>query len=492
MNILLVYPEIPDTFWSFKHALKFVRKQASLPPLGLLTVAALLPESWQKRVLDLNVTRLTESDLNWADQVFISGMDIQRESANEIIDRCHRHGLTVVAGGPLFSCAPDEFPEVDHLILDEAEITLPEYLSDFRTGTPAQIYRSEKHPDLLMTPNPQWHLINFKHYATMGIQYSRGCPYNCEFCNVTSLFGHRPRTKSPDQIIAELDTLYARGWRDRVFFVDDNFIGNKKELKKNLLPALIDWRIKHPEISFITESSINLADDEQLLQMLRLAGFQSVFIGIETPDNGSLCEAHKSQNQNRDLIADVKRIHQAGIQVQGGFIVGFDNDTPSIFERQIRFIQQSGIVIAMVGMLQAPTGTKLFDRMHKTGRLLGLMSGDNVDGNTNILPVMGLETLREGYKHLMENIYAPKQYYRRLKIFLKDFSPNLVKSPIRLSEVGAFIRSIFQLGVRGKERVYYWRLFFWTLFRKPKLFPLAITMSIYGYHFRKVCELHVS
>ncbi|MBS1271929.1 MAG: Hopanoid C-2 methylase [Candidatus Marinimicrobia bacterium] len=491
MNILLLYPKIPDTFWSFKHALKFIRKRAGSPPLGLLTVAALLPDHWNKRLVDFNVSTLGPDDMSWADYAFISGMDLQREPTHRLIEQCHQNNLPVVGGGPLFSCAPDKFPEVDHLVLGEAEITLPGFLSDLQAGTPKNRYETAQHPDLQLSPTPDWSLLNMDRYATMSVQYSRGCPYHCEFCNVTTLFGHAPRTKPSAQMIAELNALYSQGWRDQIFFVDDNFIGHRKHLKNDLLPALIHWRETHPEISFLTETSINLADDPELMTMLSQAGFQSVFIGIETPEEACLHEASKSQNQNRDMVADVKRIHQNGIQVQGGFIVGFDNDPPSIFERQIQFIQQSGIVVAMVGLLQAPSGTKLYERLQEAGRLLGFMSGDNVDGSTNILPKMGLDTLKTGYRHILENIYSPKQYYQRLKTFLKDYKPGKVNTSVSREEIFALFRSIFQLGIVGKERLYYWKLFFWTLFRKPKLFPLAITLSIYGYHFRKVCELHV-
>lgn len=492
MNILLLYPKIPDTFWSFKHALKFIRKRASSPPLGLLTVAALLPHHWNKRLVDLNIESLAQEDLLWADYAFISGMDLQREPTHQLIEQCHRNNISVVGGGPLFSCAPEEFPEVDHLVLGEAELTLPVFLTDLESGVPRRKYDTADHPDLALSPIPQWSLLHMDKYASMSVQYSRGCPYHCEFCNVTALFGHAPRTKSAAQIIAELDALYSQGWRSQVFFVDDNFIGHRKHLKNKLLPALIRWRESHNDIGFLTETSINLADDPELIEMLNQAGFQSVFIGIETPEETCLHEASKSQNQNRDMVADVKRIHQGGIQVQGGFIVGFDNDPPSIFDRQIQFIQQSGIVVAMVGLLQAPSGTKLYERLQKAGRLLGFMSGDNVDGSTNILPRMGIDTLKEGYKYILENIYSPKLYYQRLKTFLKDFTPGQVSISIKREHLFALFRSIFQLGIFGKERWYYWKLFFWTLFRKPKAFPLAITLSIYGYHFRKICELHVS
>ncbi len=491
MKVLLIYPEFPDTFWSFKHALKFIRKQASLPPLGLLTVAAMLPSHWEKRLIDLNVTRLSEQDLVWADMALISAMAIQRDSARQIIARCKAARLKVVAGGPLFTAEYDQFADVDHFILNEAELTLPPFLSDLERGSAKRVYTTSEFPDIQGTPAPLWELLEIKRYATMAIQYSRGCPFDCEFCNITVLFGHRPRVKTAGQIIRELDGLYQLGWRSGVFFVDDNFIGNKKHLKENLLPALIEWRKDKTGMTFHTEVSINLADDEELMNLMAQAGFNMVFIGVETPDEESLIECNKKQNRRRDMIEDIKRIQRSGMQVQGGFIIGFDSDTPSIFQKQIEFIQKSGIVTAMVGLLQAPIGTRLYERLKREGRLLGESSGDNVDGTTNIIPKMNLDVLQKGYKTVINYLYAPKNYYARVKTFLKEYKAPKIKVALDFEYILAFLRSIIQLGIIDKERVYYWKLFFWTLFRRPKLFPLAIAFSIYGYHFRQVCNLHI-
>ncbi|MBI2437813.1 MAG: B12-binding domain-containing radical SAM protein, partial [Lentisphaerae bacterium] len=358
MNILLVYPEFPDTFWSFKHALEFVRKRAALPPLGLLTVAAMLPREWSKRLVDTNTRALTKKDLAWADMVFISAMVVQRESARRIIAQCKEAGRKVVAGGPLFSIEHNEFPDADHFILNEAELSIPDFLQDLAQGRPRRIYSSTKFADLRRTPAPMWELLNFRHYVCLSIQFSRGCPFTCDFCNVTALLGHRVRIKTSRQIIVELDSLYAQGWRSDVFFVDDNFIGNRQFLKTDLLPELIRWRKVKKGIVFNTETSLNLVEDQTLMEMMVEAGFSKVFIGIETPAEEGLAECGKHQNKNRNLVEDVKRIQRTGLQVQGGFIVGFDSDQPSIFKRQIEFIQKSGIVTAMVGLLQAPPGTR--------------------------------------------------------------------------------------------------------------------------------------
>jgi len=492
LKILLVYPEFPDTFWSFKHALRFIHKKAGAPPLGLLTVAAMLPPAWEKRLMDLNAADVSQADLLWADYVFISAMVVQRDSARGLIARCKQAGVRIVAGGPLFTMEHAKFPEVDHFVLNEAELTLPPFLTDLAQGRAQRLYTTDQLPDIRQTPIPLWRLANLNHYDSVSIQFSRGCPFNCDFCNVTSLLGHRPRTKTVAQIIAELDNLYALGWRKSIFFVDDNFIGNKKQIKSELLPALIEWRKSKTGLPFSTEVSINLADDPELIQLMVRAGFDAVFVGIETPHEASLSECSKTQNTGRDLVASVKRLQRAGLQVQGGFIVGFDNDPPSIFQQQIDFIQKSGVVTAMVGLLQAPPGTRLHARLAREGRLVNEMSGDNVDGSTNIIPAMGLAVLREGYRKMLEQIYTPGNYYARVRIFLREYQPPQVRMHLEAQYILAFGRSIYQLGIRGIERVHYWRLFFWTLFRRPRLFPIAITLAIYGFHFRQVAKLHVN
>ena len=491
MKALLIYPEFPDTFWSFKHALKFIHKKAAFPPLGLLTLGAMLPKEWSTRLIDLNVKAVTEKDLAWADAAFISGMSVQRDSAHQIIARCKEGGLKVVAGGPLFTSEYEEFDQVDHFVLNEAELTLPLFLADLERGSAKPVYKTSEFSNISATPAPLWELADMKRYASMNIQFSRGCPFDCDFCNVTVLFGHRPRIKSSGQVIAELDALYGLGWRGQVFFVDDNFIGNKRYLKTQLLPALAEWRNDKKGIRFNTEASVNLADDRQLMEMMVQAGFDTVFIGIETPDEASLAECNKRQNKNRNLIDSVKRIQRAGLQVQGGFIVGFDNDTQSIFQRQIDFIQKSGIVTAMVGLLQAPVGTRLYERLKQEGRLLGHTSGDNVDGTTNIITLMDLDTLNEGYRNIMQHIYSRKHYYRRVKTFLREYKAPKIQISLDFQRFLAFFRSNIRLGIIGRERLQYWGLLWWTLFRRPGLLPLAVTLAIYGYHFRKVSNSHI-
>ena len=490
MKILLVSPKYPDTFWSFKYALKFTpAKKTTHPPLGLLTVAAMIPEEWEKKLVDMNVRTLKDKDLIWADYVFISATYIQKVSLEEVIARCRKVGVKIVAGGPYFTSKGDEFEEVDHLVLNEAEITFPPFLEDLRNGRAERVYRSDQFADLGTTPVPAWELVEMGKYVSMGIQYSRGCPFDCDFCDITKLFGRKPRTKTKEQILAELEYLYELGWRAGVFFVDDNFIAKRRQLKKEILPAVCEWMEKKGRpFVFITQASIDLSDDEELMRLMVRAGFDAVFVGIETPNEEGLSECNKFPNKNRDLIASIKKIQGFGFQVQGGFIVGFDSDPLSIFESQIEFIQKSKIVIAMVGLLNAIYGTKLYYQMKKENRLVEYTTGDNTDCSTNIIPKMPHKTLIDGYKYLVKTIYSPDYYYDRLTRFLKDYIPVSKPGGFRWSYVRAFLKSVFILGIFGKERFYYWKLFFGTAFARPRLLPLAITFAIYGYHFRKVFE----
>lgn len=491
MKVLLVYPKCPDTYWSFRHAMPFIGKRAAFPPLGLLTVAAMLPESWEPRLIDLNTDRLSDHDLRWADYVFIGAMTVQRDSAREVLARCLSLGVKTVGGGPLFTTCQDEFPELNHLVLGEAEVTLPRFLEDLEKQTPQRLYLPDGRPDLSRTPLPRWGLIDMRKYASMNIQFSRGCPFDCEFCDITQLFGHKPRTKTSEQVLAELESLYSRGWRGGVFFVDDNFIGDKRRLKKELLPAMIAWmKVHRHPFFFYTEVSINLADDPQLMELMVAAGFQEVFIGIESPEEDSLKETGKVQNHNRDLVASVKCIQRAGLQVQGGFIVGFDSDGPSIFDKQLRFIQESGVVTAMVGILMVLRGTKLHGRLSREGRLISTASGNNTDTALTFVPRMPPQVLIDGYQRLVRTIYSPDYFYARMMTFLKEYrlSGPSPFSMLQRRDIRAFFRSMLFLGILGKERLYYWKVFFWTLIRKPRLLPLAITLTIYGYHFRTVAE----
>jgi radical SAM superfamily enzyme YgiQ (UPF0313 family) len=489
MRVLLVYPEFPETFWSLRHALHFIRKRAVTPPLGLLTMAAMLPRQWEKRLIDLNVRALLAEDLAWADLVMISGMVVQRESAKALIHRCKAAGLKVIAGGPLFTTEHELFDEVDHFVLGEAELSLAPFLADWQQGKAQQFYQADGFADIRTTPVPLWELADLQRYVCAGIQFSRGCPFDCDFCNVTAMYGRRPRTKTAGQIRDELEALHRSGWRGGVFFVDDNLIGNRRELKDELLPMLVQWQKERGPITLNTQVSINLADDEELMRLMAQAGFDTVFIGIETPDNSSLAECSKRQNRNRDLVADVHRMHRAGLQVQGGFIVGFDSDPPNIFQRQIDFIQKSGIMTAMVGRLQAIPGTRLYERMKQAQRLVGISTGDNVDGTSNIIPSMDSDLLQEGYQTILRSIYSSKQYYRRLRTFLREYHAPPVRTRLSFERVLAGVRATWCLGVISRERFLYWRMLMWTSLHRPRNLPLAIQLVICGYHYRRISEL---
>lgn len=496
MKVLLIYPAYPDTFWSFRHALKLISKKATHPPLGLLTVASLLPKEWSLRLIDLNVETVKLQDIKEADFILISGMSVQRESANEVIALAKKYGKKIIAGGPLFTAFWQDFQDsVDHLILNEAEITLPLFLEDLQRGTPKKIYRTNELADLTKSPLPSYHLINLSHYTSVCIQYSRGCPFNCEFCDVTNLFGHQVRTKKAEQVIAELDNLYKLGWRGSVFFVDDNFIGGKNKIKKEILPTIIAWqREHHYPFYFYTQVSINLADDVELMELMVEAGFNSVFIGIETPNEESLKEANKVQNRNRNLVENIKKIQQHGLEVMGGFIIGFDNDPPDIFQRVINFVKESSIVIAMVGLLNAPPGTKLYKRLHSEGRIKPYFKGDNTDFDTNIIPKMAYPLLINGYKEIIKKLYSEASYYQRISNFLNHYNPksffkiDRTYLKIHKSYLLSVPKIIIRFGIIGKEKLKFWKLLFKVFFKKPKAFSNILSQIVSCYHIKRIYE----
>ncbi len=488
MKILFVYPKVAETFWSFRHALLVVRRKAAFPPLGALTVAAMLPSSWSKRIVDLNVTTLPDQDLLWADYVFISAMIAQKDSTRQVVNRCRMLGVKTVAGGPLFNSYREEFPDVDHVVQGEGEAVVRELARDIELGTLRPLYKSTGYPSLENAPIPQWDLINMNDYVAMSIQYSRGCPFNCEFCDIIVMNGRVPRMKREEQVIAELDALYSRGWRGSVFIVDDNFIGNKKKVK-GLLRRIIDWQKgRKRRLNFFTEASVNLAEDPELMTLMVRAGFNKVFLGLETPSEESLKECGKAQNLSRNLSESVSIIHNNGLAVMGGFIVGFDNDPPDIFQRQVNFIQKNGIVTAMIGLLTAIPGTRLYSRLEEEGRMLFKTSGDNTDvsGTLNFITKMDRQKIITGYKWMMNNIYSPEMYYNRMLAFLRHYRPR-AKTYLENSDLLTFVRSLWYLGVADpRSRSYYWKMLQKGMSRYHDAFSDVVTMSIYGYHFRKL------
>lgn len=487
MKALMIYPSIPDTFWSFKHIMKFIRKKAAHVPLGLLTVASIFPGDWDLRLVDANVESVSDEMIKWGDIVFIGAMIVQKESVRQITAKCRALGKLVVGGGPLFTSCPEEFNDVDYLVLNEAEITLPLFLKDLITGNPRRVYTTEEKPDISLTPLPRWDLIDMKLYASMSVQYSRGCPYDCEFCDIVNLNGRHPRVKSNDQMIREFEILHDMGWRGSVFVVDDNFIGNQSKVK-SFLRALKSWQEANDfPFALYTEASVNLAQDEELLKLMTAAGFDSVFLGLETPEDQCLAECGKNQNRAIDLVEAVKTIQRNGMEVMGGFIIGFDNDPPDIFERQIEFIQNSGVVRAMIGLLEALPGTRLYQRLKEEGRLLQDCSGDNCDGAMNFIPKMDLQLVRKRYNAVLNYLYSPKEYYARVLEFLGTYQPARRRRITLLGTI-AFLNSILYLGILDKwnNKIYYWKLLLKALVFYRRSLREAVTLMIFGYHYRKL------
>lgn len=495
MKILLVYPKYPPTFWSFTHALEVMGKKAAIPPLGLLTVAALIEKNNELKLIDMNVSSINDKDILWADYVFISAMITQKDSAEKVIQKCRSLGKKIVAGGPLFNNLYNEFPEVDHFILNEGEITIPIFLNDLKKGNPKRIYISDVRPDINTVPIPKWDLINLNDYARMVLQFSRGCPFDCEFCDIVNLNGRKPRVKAVEQFMKELNSLYDHGWRSSIFIVDDNFIGNKAQAKI-LLKELIKWRKeKSYKWSFMTQVSIDLASDDELLDLMKQAGFSTVFIGIETPSKNSLEECGKFHNQNRDMVQDIKKIYNYGMEVYGGFIIGFDNDNETVFNTQFEFIQKTGIVVAMVGLLTALPGTRLYKRLKSENRITCESSGNNIDFTLNFIPKLNKEFLIAEYKKLLLNLYSVENYYNRIFLFLKEYKHH-TNDKLTHNFILGFLKSLYLLGIRDKNRFYFWKMFLTCLFKHTKALPKVLTQAIYFTHFEKfflngVCEKNI-
>ncbi len=490
MKVLFVYPEFPDTYWSFKHALAFEGKRAAFPPLGLLTISSMLPKDWDRRLIDMNVESLWPDDIEWADMVFVSAMIVQNESLEKVVELSRSMGKKVVVGGPYVSTSSERLPDADHIFIGEAETTLPEFLNDLELGIARKIYKADERPSLHSTPVPDFSLVDMTKYSAMNVQYSRGCPFNCEFCDIITIYGRVPRTKTNSQMIEELDALKENGWRGLLFIVDDNFIGNKKNVRL-FMPDLIRWSREngHP-FSYITEASVNLAEDDALLQQMEDAGFRRVFLGIETPVEESLKEAQKGQNTRRDLLDSVHKIQSYGMEVMAGFIIGFDNDPDNIFELQMDFIRESAIPLAMVGLLSALPDTQLWHRLEKEGRLEGTHSGNNTDGSLNFVPIMDRDRLIEGFQRVLRNIYSPKEYYRRALDCLSRFHADRIepRQTTLMADLRAFSKIVMTLGIRDAERLAFWGYFYKLIRFHPRDFAHGLTLAAMGYHFRQITE----
>jgi radical SAM superfamily enzyme YgiQ (UPF0313 family) len=440
-------------------------------------------------LVDMNVERLPDAAIEWADYVMISGMIVHRTSVRQILARCQNAQKPVIAGGPLFTTGHSSFPEVPHVVIGEAENIMPELIEDMRRGSLRREYQGKGWPDITRTPVPRWDLVDARQYATMSVQFSRGCPFDCEFCDIVVMNGHVPRTKTPEQLVNELETLRQSGWKDGVFVVDDNFIGNRRRTRE-LLRLLVQWRAsRRSKMTFLTEASVNLADDAELCTLMAQAGFRKVFVGIETPEAESLEECRKLQNQGRDLVGSIQTLQRHGLEVMGGFIVGFDHDKQDIFVRQFDFIQRSGVVTAMVGLLTALPQTRLYQRLMSEGRLEADATGNNTEAVLNFQPKLSRDFLVNGYRELMKKLYEPRTYYARIRTFLSHHQPGGASGRVSLTQWKAGLRSVWLLGLRSRGRRAYWNLIWGTLLRRPRQFPRALELAMMGHHFRRVAQL---
>ncbi len=482
MKVLLLYPEFPDTFWSFRYALPFLGRRSAYPPLGLLTVSALLPPHWKRKLVDLNVEKLRDKDLAWADVAFLSAMLVQGPFLSGLIARCREAGLRTVVGGPITSADASSCEGSDHVVRGEAEGVIEELVSDLEAGKARRFYEAAGRADMTKVPPPDIHLAKWRRYSSMPLQYSRGCPFSCEFCDVIELFGRTPRTKSAEQVLRELDRLYLMGWRGSVFVVDDNFVGNKPALKA-LLPRVEEWmRLHGNPFSLFTQASINMAEDDELLSLMQAARFNRVFVGIETPVKECHRAAGKLQNVKADLLSSVRRIQERGMEVMGGFILGFDQDPPEIFEKQIAFIKEAAIPVSMVGILTALPNTRLWRRLSEEGRILRQSMGDNTAALLNFIPRMDPEALLAGYRNVLASIYSPKEYFERAQTMLGRLGA-MSRPRLVFSDYLALCRSFIRQGIFARYRVAYWRFLGNTILHRPGHIGLAVTLAIMGHHF---------
>ena len=487
IKALMVYPEVPPTYWSLKYTLPFIGKRSVFPPLGLMTIAAMMPDDYDVSLVDMNVEPLEESAVAGADLILTSSMIVQRDSLQKVIALSKKHGKKVVAGGPYPTSMNAGIPGVDHYVLNEAEVTLPAFLADFREGRAKPLYSDTAKPDLARTPPPRFDVIRKNLYSTMALQFSRGCPHSCEFCDIIEMFGRVPRTKTPSQFLREMDLLYEEGWRGSLFVVDDNFIGNRREVKK-LLPEIAAWqRERQYPFGLFTEATLSLAEDEQLMDQMIQAGFNMVFVGIETPDRDTLAHTGKTHNLKADMLTSVRKIQAKGMEVSGGFILGFDEDKEDIFDRQIRFIQEAAIPTAMVGLLTALPNTRLYKRFEREGRITRDSGGNNThDLRLNFTPRMDLDKLLAGYKRVLSEIYSPDRYFERCLTLLKVTNKHRTSARrITRVELRAFVLSLL-LQTFSSYGWSYWRFMIRGFLAKPSMLAETVAMAVKGHHFFKM------
>ena len=492
MRVLFIYPQFPKTFWSYEKILELVNRKVLLPPLGLVTVAALLPQQWEMKLVDRNVRDLTEAEWQWAELVVISGMIVQKDDMQQQISEAKRRGLTVAVGGPFASSTP-EAPELDladFKVLDEGEITLPMFVEAIQNGETSGRFSAEgDKPDVTETPVPRFDLLTLDAYDSMSVQFSRGCPFNCEFCDIIVLYGRKPRTKNPEQLIAELQSLYDLGWRRSIFLVDDNFIGNKRNAKL-LLQEIRQWQeAKGYPFSFATEASVNLADDEEMMRMMHDARFESVFLGIETPDESSLATAGKVQNTRNPLDEAVDRITANGIRVMAGFIIGFDGEKGGAGERIVDFVTRTGIPAAMMGMLQALPKTALWDRLEKEGRLIQDQDAAKGVNQTNLLnfkPTRPIRDIANEYVDAFCALYEPNAYMDRVySYYLKMGAPRW-KAAAKLPswiDIRALAIVIWRQGLKRNTRRRFWHHMLGIARHNPAMLEQFLVVLAHNEHF---------
>ncbi len=489
MRVLLVYPKFPKTFWSYEKILALVNRKVLLPPLGLVTVAAILPQEWEFKLVDRNIRPATEQEWAWADVVIFSAMIVQKQDLLEQIQQAKQRGKLVAVGGPYATSVPHEVQEVgaDFLILDEGEITLPMFVESIERGETSGVFRATEKPDVTTTPVPRFDLLELNAYSMMAVQFSRGCPFQCEFCDIIVLYGRKPRTKTPAQLLAELDYLYKLGWRRSIFMVDDNFIGNKRNVKL-LLKELKGWMADHQyPFYFDTEASVDLAQDPELLELMVECGFKAVFLGIETPDEDSLQLTKKFQNTRSSLIEAVQTIIKAGLRPMAGFIIGFDGEQPGAGDRIVRFAELAAIPSTTFSMLQALPHTALWHRLQKEGRLR-----DNQDGNINqttlmnFIPTRPLEDIAREYIEAFCALYEPVRYLdRTYRCFLMMGSPSWT-APFKLPNLmllKAMAIILWRQGIQRETRWKFWHHLFSIIRRNPKVLELYLDTCAHIEHF---------
>jgi radical SAM superfamily enzyme YgiQ (UPF0313 family) len=490
LKVLLIWPKFPPSFWGFEGVLQMLPEAAMTPPLGLITVAALCPKSWSLRLLDRAFDEVSDCDYAWADLVMVSAMHAQRVDAEAILARARALAKRTFIGGPWASSEPEKLRRIaDHVLVGEAEEVFADIAADLEHGTARAVYRVAEKPDMSNSPIPRFDLLRREMYTSMPVQFSRGCPFQCEFCDIITIYGRRPRVKAPAQLIAELDTLRALGWRNEVFIVDDNFIGNAKNALQ-LARELTAWGNRNGRVfSFYTEASVDLADRPELMAAMVEANFMYVFLGIESPSPEALKATKKFQNLRKDNLAQIRVIQESGLWVLGGFIVGFDSDDESIFERQRAFIEQAGIAWAMAGMLQAPPTTPLYDRMKSEGRLFEDSEGTSNFSKPNFRTTMPLATLMSGLSGLLSNLYAPEAYFERAFRSLHLWKTRPLQKPPDLPlayNLRLLVRSMWTQGARSQYRRAYWK-FLWRIlssfWNNPAKLWMGSMILLAGHHF---------